>query len=171
MTDGGFATLSEIIEAAEAKLSAAVWDFMQGGAGAERTLHENRAAFYRRDFRPRSLAGVSEPDTTIHLLGERWELPVFIAPFAGDGAFHPTGWSGVARAATRLGVPAVVPEHPTIGWDAVAQAISPERVFACQLVPRGPDSTFLERSKLLGLRDISISASRMHRLPGGGSGS
>jgi isopentenyl diphosphate isomerase/L-lactate dehydrogenase-like FMN-dependent dehydrogenase len=47
-----FATLDEIAAAARDALDPAVWDFMDGGAGTERTLRANCAAFSRWSFRP-----------------------------------------------------------------------------------------------------------------------
>lgn len=143
--EGGFATLGQMVDAARASLPSVVWKWVQGGAGAEHTLRLNRAAFNRWEFRPRELTGVSAASTAIELLEERWEMPVFIAPFAGDGALHPSGWHGLARATARMGIPAIVPAEPTPGQESVAAEIAPRRLLACQVLLRGSDEELLER--------------------------
>jgi 4-hydroxymandelate oxidase len=143
-TDGGFATLAELAAAAEARLPRPVWEYVQGGASGEQTLRANRAAFERWEFRPRTIAGAPRPDTAIELLGERWELPVFVAPFGGDGALHPDGWHALARGSIRMGVPAMVPADPTPGQEAVARSVRPQALLAGQVIPGGSDADFLE---------------------------
>src|SRR5439155_8671105 len=48
-------TLAEVESVARGKLSQLAFDYAQGGAGLERTLAENVAAFGRYRFRPRYL--------------------------------------------------------------------------------------------------------------------
>jgi len=88
-------------------MDAAVWDFIAGGAGEERTLAANLEAFDRIRLRPRALTGVVQPGTSTRILGRTWTAPVAIAPMAYHTLAHPEGELATARAAGAAGVPFV----------------------------------------------------------------
>ncbi len=97
-------TLDDLEEVAATCVRPAVWAYIQGGAGDERTLEWNREAFRRWVLVPRAMQGVEEIDLTTRLLGVRASTPFFVAPMAYLGEVHPEGEPGVASAAARVGV-------------------------------------------------------------------
>ncbi|AGP57000.1 aminotransferase class I/II-fold pyridoxal phosphate-dependent enzyme [Streptomyces rapamycinicus] len=101
-------SLDEYAERARARLDPAVWDFIEGGAGEERTLAANRAAFDRIRLSPRVLTGAGECDPSTTVLGRRWGAPVAVAPMAYHTLMHPDGETATARAAGAAGLPLVV---------------------------------------------------------------
>ncbi|MDG4797025.1 aminotransferase class I/II-fold pyridoxal phosphate-dependent enzyme [Micromonospora sp. WMMD1082] len=103
-----YLTLEDLASAARATLPADIWDFVEGGAGHERTLAANRQAFGRIRLRPRVLTGVTTVDPGVTVLGRRWAAPVGIAPMAYHTLVHPDGELASARAAGAHGVPLVV---------------------------------------------------------------
>ncbi|MGH3378443.1 MAG: alpha-hydroxy acid oxidase [Actinoallomurus sp.] len=137
-----FATLDEVVDACRSALSDDVWDFLEGGAGAETTLRANREAFGRWTFRPRVMSGRERPSTATTFLGIPLELPLLTAPFGADGLFHPDGQIAVARADAAEGVAAIVPEAGTHPLERVAEAASASARIA-QLHPMGPPENFL----------------------------
>lgn len=88
---------------ARKRLPKAVFDFVDGGAGAEVTLRENRAAIERLRFDPRWLEDVSERDTSTTVLGERVSMPVLLAPAGLARLAHTRGELDAARAAGSAG--------------------------------------------------------------------
>ncbi len=62
-------------------------------------LRVNREGFKQIQLRPRRLVDASNVDTSIELFGQRYDIPVFLAPCGAQGAFHPEGEVAVARAA------------------------------------------------------------------------
>ena len=100
-------TLDEYARIARECMDAAVWDFIAGGAGEERTLAANLEAFDRIRLRPRALTGVVQPGTSTRILGRTWTAPVAIAPMAYHTLAHPEGELATARAAGAAGVPFV----------------------------------------------------------------
>ncbi|MGW2542153.1 alpha-hydroxy acid oxidase [Kitasatospora sp. NPDC001574] len=96
-------TLAGIERAAREQLSPEIWDFIEGGSGAERTLAANREMFGRYAFRPRTLVDVSDCSTAVKLLGSPLGLPLGIAPMAYHRLVHPDGETATARAAGRAG--------------------------------------------------------------------
>ncbi|WP_371483641.1 alpha-hydroxy acid oxidase [Kitasatospora sp. NBC_00315] len=93
---------------ARRRLDHQVWDFVEGGAGAERTVAANRRAFARVTLRPRVLVDVSACDTGAELLGARLATPVGIAPTAYHRLVHPDGEVATARGAGAAGALYVV---------------------------------------------------------------
>ncbi|WP_217634802.1 alpha-hydroxy-acid oxidizing protein [Micromonospora pattaloongensis] len=54
---------------------------------SEHAVRANRAAFAQATIVPRVLTGVTEPDQRVDVLGQRWPVPIVVAPMAT------TGWS------------------------------------------------------------------------------
>src|SRR5690242_7751212 len=63
------------------------------------TETNNVAAFDRYYLRPRVLTGVSAPDLSVDVLGERISLPVMLGPTGLQGRFHPDAEIASVRAA------------------------------------------------------------------------
>jgi len=90
------------------RLPAEVWDYVEGGAGAERTVAANRAAFDRLRLRPRILVDCSAPDTATTVPGAALRAPLGIAPTAYHRLVHPEGEVATARGAGTAGALYVV---------------------------------------------------------------
>jgi isopentenyl diphosphate isomerase/L-lactate dehydrogenase-like FMN-dependent dehydrogenase len=161
MTDAaGFATIEQIAARARAVLDDPVWDFLEGGAGNEAVIVANRAAYARWRFRPRVLTGMGPPDIATSVLGIPVEAPLAVAPFAGDGRFHPAGFAAVARACEAVGALAVVPELTGAPLEEVARA-APEaaRVFQLSLLGTERDFTRLaSRAEAAGYAALCVTA-------------
>ncbi|MDX6354539.1 MAG: 4-hydroxymandelate oxidase [Streptomyces sp.] len=97
-------TLSDLRERARERLPADVWDYLDGGSGAERTLHESAAAYRELRLRPRVLVDVSAPDCSVDVLGAELAAPVGVAPMAYHRLVHPDGETATAEAAGIAGV-------------------------------------------------------------------
>ncbi|MFF1306286.1 aminotransferase class I/II-fold pyridoxal phosphate-dependent enzyme [Streptomyces sp. NPDC058307] len=103
-------------------MAADIWDFLAGGAGEERTLQANLAAFDRAWLRPRVLAGAVRPSTDTSILGRTWAAPVAVAPMAYHGLAHPDGEVATARGAGSAGVPLVVSTFAGRAFEDIAAA-------------------------------------------------
>lgn len=77
--------------------------YYAGGAGDERTLRANAAAWGERRLRPRVLVDVSEVSPATTVLGAPVSMPVLVAPTALHGMAHPDAEPGTARAAAAAG--------------------------------------------------------------------
>jgi len=107
---------------AAATLEAAVFDWFAGGAGDERTLRDNEAAFRRFRLRPRVLVDVERvtPGTTV--LGQELALPVLVAPVAFHRLVHPQGELAMARGAAAAGTVMCVSTMATSSFADIAAA-------------------------------------------------
>jgi isopentenyl diphosphate isomerase/L-lactate dehydrogenase-like FMN-dependent dehydrogenase len=101
-------TLHDFAHLARARLAPETWDFLEGGAGEERTLRANTEAYYRLWLHPGVLTGVGTPVTATRILGRTWAAPTAIAPMAHHTMAAPEGEVATARGAGAAGVPLVV---------------------------------------------------------------
>jgi isopentenyl diphosphate isomerase/L-lactate dehydrogenase-like FMN-dependent dehydrogenase len=85
------------------KLEPGVHGYFAGGAGDERTLRDNVAAFTRRTLHPRVLVDVSEVSTATSVLGTAISMPLIVAPVAFQRLVDPEGEVAMARAAAAAG--------------------------------------------------------------------
>jgi isopentenyl diphosphate isomerase/L-lactate dehydrogenase-like FMN-dependent dehydrogenase len=85
------------------RLEPGVHGYFAGGAGDERTLRDNVAAFTRRTLHPRVLVDVSEVTTATTVLGTEVSMPLLVAPVAFQRLVDPDGEVGMARAAATVG--------------------------------------------------------------------
>ena len=178
MTDdppGGFLTLGDLEAAGAAKTARDVWEFVQGGAGAETTLRGNRDAFYRQTLRPRVLTGVDRIDLRTTILGTPVAAPFFVAPTAYQGLLCADGELATARAAGAAGLLAVYSTLSTRSLEEVAAAApdSP-RWFQLYLQPEaGVARRLVERAERAGYRavvltvDMPVLANRDRQLRSG----
>ena len=91
-------------EVVKETLQAGHYTYMAVGADDGGTVRANREGFQRLQLRIRRLADVSNIDTSVELFGERYPIPILIAPCGSHKAFHPDGELAVARAAKSRGV-------------------------------------------------------------------
>jgi isopentenyl diphosphate isomerase/L-lactate dehydrogenase-like FMN-dependent dehydrogenase len=96
-------TVADYEPLAEACCEPGYWEYVEGGAGDEVTLAENREAFRRLILRPRMLVDVSDVATKTTALGADIELPVMVAPTSLQRVAHPDGEPALARAAAAAG--------------------------------------------------------------------
>lgn len=80
------------------------YTYMSLGSDDGGTLRANREGFRKVQLRIRRLVDVRNIDTSIELFGQRYPVPILIAPCGSNKAFHPEGELAVARAARSRGV-------------------------------------------------------------------
>lgn len=95
--------IAELRAAARREVSRAVFDFLDGGAEDEVTLHANEADLAALRLAPRVLAGAGEIDLSTTVFGRRLAVPLIGAPTGLTGMLHPRGELAVARALDRAG--------------------------------------------------------------------
>jgi lactate 2-monooxygenase len=93
--------------AAKRHMRAESFAYVAGGAGNERTMAANLAAFDRWRIVPRMLRDVSERDTSVELLGRRLHSPFLLAPIGVLELAHRDADAAVARAARDTNTPMI----------------------------------------------------------------
>lgn len=156
----GIRNFGDLVETARANAPRAVWDFLEGGAGAEHTVAANRADFDRWAFRPRILSGSAPPSLASTFLGWPLRLPVGTAPFGADGLFHPDGQIAVAQAAQDVGALSLAPHVSTHPMERIREA-APDAALVFQLHPVGSIQNFrrlVRRAEAAGFEGLCITA-------------
>jgi isopentenyl diphosphate isomerase/L-lactate dehydrogenase-like FMN-dependent dehydrogenase len=108
---------------AKSKLSAQAHAYIAGGAGIERTIAANRAAFDRWRIVPRVLRDVSDRDLSVDLLGSRRPTPFLLAPIGVLELAHGEADVGVAKAAAAEGVPIIFSNQASRPMEECAAAM------------------------------------------------
>ena len=81
------------------------FDYTDGAAESEATLERARRAYLDLEFRPNILHNVKDVSLECQVLGEKFAMPVGMAPTGFTRMMHSEGESAVAKAAQKFGVP------------------------------------------------------------------
>ncbi|TCL08218.1 L-lactate dehydrogenase (cytochrome) [Shimia isoporae] len=100
-----YPALSDLRSKAQSRIPKFVWEYLDSATGDERTKARNRAKLDEILFHPSILHGDITPDTSVDLLGQRYPLPVGMAPIGMSGLMWPNAEFSLARAAAAEGVP------------------------------------------------------------------
>ena len=122
--------------AARRRMRREAFAYIAAGAGHERTVAANRAAFDRWRIVPRLLRDVEERDTSVELFGQRLPSPFLLAPIGVLELAHPEADCAVARAARDTGTTMIFSNQASRPMEGVARILG-ENPFWFQL------STFL----------------------------
>jgi isopentenyl diphosphate isomerase/L-lactate dehydrogenase-like FMN-dependent dehydrogenase len=100
------------------------WDYLHMGVDDYETRVANREGFQRLMLRPRRLS--AEPatgfSTSIEILGQQFNSPLFLCPVAALQAFHTQGEVGAARAARGRGVLQLQSHVSSNSYEEIAEA-------------------------------------------------
>jgi (S)-mandelate dehydrogenase len=128
-------SIADLRDMARAILPRMVFDALEGGAGAEETLAENREALRRVGLVPRSPVDVSQRSTGIDLFGAPSAFPVVVGPTGLASAFWPNADTALARAAARAGVPFVMSSGAGATPEEIAAASDGRKWFQLYMPP------------------------------------
>lgn len=113
-------TFTDMEELAAERLDPHWREYFAGGAGSERTLRENIAAFGGYRLRQRVLCGIESVSTAVTVLGHELAMPVLVAPVAYMRRAHEDGEEGMARAAAAIGAGMCLSTFATTSPAAIA---------------------------------------------------
>lgn len=91
--------------AARRRLPRFLFDYIDGGAGAEATMQANADALRAVMLRQKVLQGAGAPSLASTILGTPWALPIALAPVGATGMYARRGEVQAARAAAARGIP------------------------------------------------------------------
>ncbi|MET7355803.1 aminotransferase class I/II-fold pyridoxal phosphate-dependent enzyme [Streptomyces mirabilis] len=148
---------------ARRRLDPAVWDFIEGGAGDERTLAANLTVFDRVRLRPRVLTGIGVPTTGTEILGRTWSVPLGIAPMAYHTLAHPEGEVATAQGAGRTDALLVVSSFASRTFeDIAAVAAGPLWLQVYCLRDRTTTRALVERAERAGFEALVLTVDAPH---------
>jgi len=86
-----YKTVSEIQKAAADCLPAIVNAYLESGAGKGSSMDNNSSAYNKWALVPRRLKGISDPDLSIEVFGQKYSIPFGAAPVGMQRLFHSEG--------------------------------------------------------------------------------
>jgi lactate 2-monooxygenase len=117
------ADFSALEERARRAMTKRGFAYVAGGAGNERTMVANRAAFDRWGIVPRVLCDVSRRDLSLTLFGERLPTPLILAPIGALEMVHAQADLAAARAAAAERVPFIFSNQASVAMEQCAAAM------------------------------------------------
>jgi L-lactate dehydrogenase (cytochrome) len=142
-------------EAARRRLPRFLFDYIDGGAGAEQTLAANIADLAQVRLKQRVLANVEDLSLETEWFGRRVGLPVVLAPVGMTGMFWRRGEAAVARAAAAAGAPYAPSTVSVCAIEEIAeQSPAPLWFQLYVLKDRGFMRSVLERAQQAGVTTL-----------------
>lgn len=108
-------------EIARRRTPKAVFDYTEGGSGAEHSISAARRYYDGIEFLPHVLRDVSAVDTRAKVLGQSFALPVGLAPTGFTRLMHHEGEIAAARAAEHHDIPYALSTMGTTAIEDVEQ--------------------------------------------------
>ncbi|MFC3124066.1 alpha-hydroxy-acid oxidizing protein [Pseudoroseomonas globiformis] len=132
--------------------------YVGGGAGMERTMAANRAAFDRVHILPRMLRNAARRDLSVELFGRRHALPFLLAPIGVLDMAHRGADLAAARAAAAEGAGFVASSQSCFPMEAIAQAAAAgPRWFQLYWSSRDAlTESFLRRAEAAGYEAVVV---------------
>jgi isopentenyl diphosphate isomerase/L-lactate dehydrogenase-like FMN-dependent dehydrogenase len=96
--------IEDLRQAAKRRLPRVVFDYIDGGAEAERTLRANGRAFETVTLRPRCAVASPVGDLRTTVIGTSLSMPLILAPVGSSRLMYPRGEEAAARAAGEAGI-------------------------------------------------------------------
>ena len=121
--------ISDIREIARKRLPFPIFDYIDGAADDEITLHRNTNSFNDCDLVPNVLSEISEIDMTTNIMGCKLNMPLFCSPTALQRLFHPQGEKAVAKAAERFGTMVGVSSIGTYSLKEISELTTCPKLF------------------------------------------
>ncbi len=147
----------EVRCAARRRLPRAVFEFIDGGAEDETTLHDNRHAFERRRIVRRVLNDVSQPRTTTRLFGTDARTPMLVAPMGSCMLAWPEADIAIARAAAACGIPYTLSTMSTTSLERMARAVDGTLWFQLYVLNKPEfNDRLVQRARDYGYRALVV---------------
>jgi len=134
------------------------FDYTDGAAESEVTLDRARRAYLDLEFRPNILIDVKNVSLECEVLGEKFAMPMGMAPTGFTRMMHSEGENAVARAAQKFGVPYTL---STLGTTTIEDVVSaaPDGTNWFQLYmwkDRDASMQLVERAKKAGVKNLLL---------------
>jgi len=149
--------IEDLRQAARRRLPRVVFDYIDGGAEAERTLSENCRAFDRIALRPRSAVAIAGVDIKATVLATPLAVPFILAPIGSSRLFYPHAEEHAARAAGAAGTVYTLSTLSGTRLEDVKAATQGPAWYQLYLVGgRDVASTAIERARAAGYSALVV---------------
>ena len=142
---------------ARARLPSPIFNYIDGAADDERTKLRNSASFDDCDLVPNVLAGVSDIDMGVTVMGKRIDMPLMLSPTALQRLFHWQGERAVASVAQRFNTWFGISSLATVSIEEVGEKIKTPKLFQLYIhKDKGLNTSMIERCKAAKFDAIAL---------------
>jgi isopentenyl diphosphate isomerase/L-lactate dehydrogenase-like FMN-dependent dehydrogenase len=149
--------IADLRDIARRRLPKGIFEFIDRGTEDEVALRNNRAAFERITFLPRTLVDVSERNLAVTLFGREMPIPFAVGPTGTAGLLWYQGEIGLARAAAKAGIPFTVAINSMTSMEAIAEQAGGRLWFQLYMwSDRARSHPIVERAKAAGFEALIV---------------
>ncbi len=142
---------------AQRRVPKSVFDYLDGGAEGEVTLHENCRVYEDLTFRPRHAVAFADCNLRTRVLGFDLALPFLLAPVGYSRLMHPVGEVGAARAAGNAGTAYILSTISGHKLEDVKAASNGPVFYQLYLMGgRGAAEASIERARVAGFSALVV---------------
>ncbi|KAL7276586.1 hypothetical protein RUND412_000428 [Rhizina undulata] len=153
-------SIHDFEKTAEKVLSPKGWAYYWSASDDMKTKERNNWAYGEILLRPRIFVDVEHVDTSTRMLGDKVNLPVFVAPAAMARLAHSEGERGIATACGRQGVIQCVSNNASLRPEQIVEGrVDPTQPMWWQLYvqnERAKSEAMLKRVEGLGFKAIIL---------------
>jgi 4-hydroxymandelate oxidase len=154
---GRVVSLRDFERLAAGVMTPEAWEFINSGAGDEKTVRWNEEAFCGLRLRQHALEDVSLLDTHIRLLGHERPHPILLAPTSNHALVHPEGEVATARGAGAADAILIVSTFADKPLEEIARAASQPLWHATYMMSdRGHTRDLIQRAQAAGCQAICV---------------
>ncbi len=144
-------------ELAQRRLPGPIFHYIDGAAEDEVTYRRNTEAFERCDLVPNVLADVEHIDMGVTVLGQKLDMPFFLAPTALQRLFHPDGERAVGAAAEQFGTFFGISSLGTVSIEEIGATVRSPKLFQLYVhKDKGLTRGMIDRCKEAGFDALAV---------------
>ena len=149
--------INDFRKLAKKKLPAPIFHYIDGGADDEITLKRNTESFSKCDLVPNILTSVGQPDLSTKVLGQKIQMPIFLAPTAMQRLYHHDGDKASARAAEKFGTFYSMSTMATSSIEEIANISNGPKLFQLYIhKDQALTDNLIDRCKNSGFRALCL---------------
>lgn len=153
----GAYNIADLRELAKQRLPRGMFEFVDRGTEDDIAVANNRAAFERMQFNPRTLVDVSARNQEITLFGKKQSLPIIVAPTGTAGLLWYNGEIGLARAAAAAGIPCGVSTNAMTAMETIKEQAGGRLWFQLYMwSDRSQSHKMVERARAAGYEALIV---------------
>ena len=142
---------------AKQNLPSPIFHYIDGGADDEVTLNRNTDSFNDCDLIPNVLSDVSNVDLSTTVLGQKIDVPLFLAATAMHRLYHHHGERATAKAAEKMGTMFGISTMATVSIEEIAKLTSGPKLFQLYIhKDKGLTDNLIERCKQTGFNSMCL---------------
>ena len=142
---------------AKQRLPSPIYNYIDGGADVEVTLRKNTKSFERCDLLPSVLQGITEVDTSVTVMNQKLDLPIYLSPTALQRLFHHEGERAVAAAASKYGTMFGVSSLGTVSLEEIRKKHDTPQIYQFYFHrDRGLNAAMMSRAKKIGVEVMML---------------